>query len=144
MVNSVTRPNTGLSCCRYGLRTFFILLTGVCLWLGQQVQRAHDQERAVEAIQEAGGRVWYDYQTDGRGHFHLSKGPPGPDWLRGLTGEHLLTRVVDVEFRDVSLGDADLVRLVPHLERLAKLRSLGLNGTSVTDEGKPTYCNASR
>lgn len=137
MANRVMQQIAKLFRVRYSLKTLFVLFTVACLWLGQRIQYARNQEHAVRAIEAAGGRIWYGYQSDGRGKAFSKSQLPGPDWLRRWVGRHFFTSVVVVEFHDVSFEDADLQRLAPYLKRLVKLRSLALSGTSVTDEGLP-------
>ena len=46
------------------LRTAFLLLTILCVWLGVVVSAARRQERTVQIIEEYGGYVQYDYEWD--------------------------------------------------------------------------------
>ena len=46
------------------LRTFLVVLTIGCVWLGVTVRRATLQRKAVEWITESSGRAWYDFQID--------------------------------------------------------------------------------
>ena len=51
---------------RVSLRTFLILLTVGCVWLGWLVNRANQQRQVVEWVTELGGGVHYDYEIDAR------------------------------------------------------------------------------
>ena len=44
-----------------------VLVTVLCVWLAVTVNRARKQREAVEAIEELGGVVYYDYQVDSSG-----------------------------------------------------------------------------
>lgn len=46
----------------FSLRTVFVLLTALAVWLGHAVNRAREQREAVEAIEALGGDVHYDWQ----------------------------------------------------------------------------------
>ena len=51
---------------QFSLRSFFVLLTVGCLWLGWKVERTSERTRqqreAVKAIEALTGRVQYDWQ----------------------------------------------------------------------------------
>ena len=67
---------------RFSLKTFVVVLTVFCVWLGLLVYRVNKQRDAVQWVKEHGGRVYYDFE------FKLPKGvyynaePPSPEWLR--------------------------------------------------------------
>ena len=61
---------------QYSLRTLFVLVTVLCVWLAVTVERVRKQREAVEAIEALGGQVYYEYQSSG------GQEPPGPKWLR--------------------------------------------------------------
>jgi hypothetical protein len=100
---------------RFSLRTLFVLLTILCIWLGVLVLRARNQQRAVQAITAAGGWVLYDA---GMGESYWSMLPaerPGfkrlhsiipsrlslrvRGWLRPMFGTHFVDNVVTIGFR---------------------------------------------
>lgn len=45
---------------QYSLRSFFVILTALSIWLGVTVKRAREQREAVEAIVTSGGVVAYN------------------------------------------------------------------------------------
>src|SRR5689334_19696866 len=47
---------------RYSLRTLFVLVTLLCVWLGLWANRAERQKRAVAWFKAHGGEVHYDYE----------------------------------------------------------------------------------
>ena len=47
---------------RFSLRTLFIVVTLLCVWLGIQVNAARRQREAVTAILNIGGKFSFDYQ----------------------------------------------------------------------------------
>ncbi len=82
---------------RISLRTFLVLLTVGCVWLGWKVNRAQKQRAAVAWVEEMGGWVYYDGFVDenGDGLYELSEvNSPGPTWLREFVGIDLLSDVV--------------------------------------------------
>jgi hypothetical protein len=127
----------------YSLRTMFVLVTVLCVWLGVYVNRAERQKRAVAWIKAHDGEVHYDYEytqhptepsyfevkVDGsqliRGFEYdkngeeISPQPPGPRWLRDLLGMDYFATVVDAEIRDVE-NEQDL----PPIKDLPRLRYL--------------------
>lgn len=52
--------NSTRSYLTFSLRTFFVLLTIACLWLGWKVEQARLRGRAIAAIVQAGGGAVYD------------------------------------------------------------------------------------
>src|SRR5262245_40370721 len=85
---------------RVSLRSFLLALTILCVWLGIQVSHAHKQRAAVAAIRNLGGSVSYDYQKVAGGkpnQFESDPKPPGPDWLRSITGPEYFQDVIMVE-----------------------------------------------
>ncbi|QDU57245.1 leucine-rich repeat domain-containing protein [Aeoliella mucimassa] len=125
------------------LRTAFLLLTILCIWLGVVVSAARRQERIVRRVEELGGRVEYDYEWDsdvrgqldwqGTGGVGPAPEPAGPRWLRNLVGKHYFCNVVYVYLRDAPEVDDELVADIGHL---SELHRLGLNNCpKVTDAG---------
>ena len=99
----------------------FVLVIGV--WLGWFVRRARVQRQAVAAIVKAGGDVVYgwDYRTVVR----------GPRWLRELIGVDYFDTVTGINANKPAVDDA----VVAQIGRLAQVRALGLQGSTVTDAG---------
>ena len=129
----------------------FVLIVSIGMtWLGVKMVKARRQREAVEAIEEVGGVVWYDYQGG-----HLFTESSVPKWARALFGDDFFFDVVAVESDSGSLGDDEasdlkalenLVHLdvsltqitdagLEHLEGLTKLEWLSLIDTQVTPEG---------
>ena len=94
----------------FSLRTLFVVVTALAVWLGYQTNRATKQRRAVERLQELQVQIIYDWQNN-RGDFGTiipNASPPAPDWLRRLVGEHYFTRVVALNFEQTETSDSDL------------------------------------
>jgi hypothetical protein len=123
-------------------------------WVMMARQKADRQAEARDAIRQAGGRVYFDYQwRDGK---PATDGvPPGAQWFRSLVGDEFLDRIVAVDLTGVEQPD-ELIRqllLLPYVHtvraggtalsdqslevvgRLRGLRVLDLSGTLVTDAG---------
>lgn len=88
----------------YGLRSFFILLTLLCIflgWIGTNWLESKREEAAVEKIIAAGGLIGYDYEEPGYYVIGPSENKPyGHAAFRYLFGEHIFSRVVAIDFRD--------------------------------------------
>jgi hypothetical protein len=118
---------------RFSLRTLLILLSIFGIWLGVRVNRARQQEHAVELIQRAGGEVIYDFGLSGQ------IDPPGPKWLHNLIGDHYFVNVKRVSFgfsRQMRRGDSNVsdesIMVVTELPYIEELRILD---TGVTTKG---------
>ena len=48
---------------RFSLKTFVVVLTVFCVWLGLVAYRVHKQKRAVQWVKEHRGVVYYDCQV---------------------------------------------------------------------------------
>jgi len=118
---------------RFSLRTFLLVLTALCIWLGVKVNQARRQKEAVEALRSVGAYVHYAHQ---RSATH----PEGfdsrieldvPRWLRDLAGDDFFQTAVSLRIQR-SVTDADLVHLagLPYIEQLELTHSV-----DVTDEG---------
>jgi hypothetical protein len=114
---------------QFRLRTLFVLLTALALWLGWQVRQAERQHRAVRAILDVGGVVEYDFQSQEANWWR-------PAWVRQLIGSDFLHDVVAVEFDgsrmlaeqhryDLPTRD-DLAGALAHLPDLPALERLDL------------------
>ena len=113
----------------FSLRTLFLLLTALAVWLGVVVNRAREQRDAVEAIRELGGAVVYDWQpASHKPTWRSNKAPKpgGPDWLRRIVGDYFFQEVRRVEFmsRHHIWTDSDIQRSMPHLKRLRGLKEV--------------------
>jgi len=140
---------------QFRLITVFVVVTGLCVWLAVQVNRAHRQRDAVAAIHALGGAVMYDYDFDAAGNQIRNAEPPEPAWLRRLLGVDFRNRATWVYLAGAPTTDADLVHLcnlpklnwlhvgnkpitdagLAHLARCTQIESLDLGGTEITDVG---------
>jgi hypothetical protein len=115
---------------KFSIRSLLVLVVVAavpCWWFGMKMRQAERQREAVQAIQEVGGGVSYDYQ-----HTSMMGHPPGPAWLRRLLGDDFFADVRSVYFLNVGdVGDESL----QHLESLRNLRLLSLDRTQVSDDG---------
>ena len=102
----------------FSLRTLFVLLTALAVWLGVVINRAREQREAVKAIEALGGEVAYDWAWDVK----TPKGPTGPAWLRRLIGDDFFQTVERVSFYNAS----DCVAAIPDLRRLRELESVSV------------------
>ena len=141
---------------QFSLRTLFVLVTVLCVWLAMTANRARKQREAVAAIEAMGGTVYYDYQIDSTVTFLRRAKPDGQKWLRELIGKEYFVSVYGVNFRNTRVTDSDLEHMkmmltnlqwlnlestqvtdagLEHLKGLTKLVLLDIRNTHVTDEG---------
>ena len=102
MTTELTKPKPRRRWLQYSLRTFFVLLTVLCVWLGWLTYKANEQRKAVEWVREMGGTVFYNYGFDEDGH---EADAPGPKWLREMLGREFLDQVVSVGFSTTQVSD---------------------------------------
>lgn len=107
----------------FSLRTLFVVLTALGVWLGVIVNRAREQQDAAAAIEALGGDAYYDWQVDHTptGHWvHRTTGEPdGPVWLRRLIGNDFFHEVTAVGLRPL---EADILKSIAYLQRLRGLK----------------------
>lgn len=144
---------------RFSLRVLFVATAIVGVLLALPAWYAHTARRqchAVDAVEQAGGRIWYGSETEFRdSHFCRRKNATlwVPAWAHELMGIDYfdsptvvfllnakvvpaaelaqLTSLQCLVLKESPVGDAD----VSHLARLTDLEELYLDGTDVTDDG---------
>ena len=151
---------------RYSMRTFLVVVTLGCCWLGYHIHSARRQQGAVEAIRQSGGKVYYAYQVTSGGSPgqgaqswapRLLREPLGNDFFhRAVTAEWTVRTNPEVEaaLRRVTeigtlrflrvfgpVSDAHLVQF-SQLKRLEELRVW--NAREVTDAGVAPLASLSR
>lgn len=76
---------------RITLRSFFLVFTLLCVYLGSQVNRARDQRHVVGLVNELGGKVYYDDQVKyiaiDRDKLILNM-EVGSVWILGVPGKY--------------------------------------------------------
>jgi hypothetical protein len=110
-----------------------VVLTLLCVGLGWQLKRAHRQREAVQAIQEYGGSVLYDFEFDAvRGAGKADARPWAPQWVLDAVGIDFFHRVASVNLawsldasgkqrfnQDVSPDAIGCLANLPHVRQLA-------------------------
>ena len=116
---------------QFSLRGFLVVLTIGCVWIGWTANRAHEQRNAAKAVKQLGGIVYYDRQLSWTADEWTIKAPStprGPHWLRSLIGDDFFQSiemiVVDERTSHPPPEKSDLLKLVPRLKRLPRLRRL--------------------
>ncbi|MCH7725853.1 MAG: leucine-rich repeat domain-containing protein [Planctomycetes bacterium] len=130
MTEQTTKPKPRRRWLQFSLRTFFVLLTLFCVWLGWTVHRANEQRKAVEWVREMGGTVFYDYEyyyQRGGDDFVDDYEPTAQKWLRDFLGDDYFQKVSGVYFAHTQVSD-----LTP-LAKLTSLEYLVLADTQVSD-----------
>jgi len=118
---------------QFSVRSLVVLVIATaiaCCWLTVKMRQAERQRQVAEAIRQAGGAVYYDYEFDKRG---IPSGgePTAPAWLRRLVGEDFFSQFVHVYLSNTGYGDEGL----EHLKAKTNLVVLGLSNTQITDAG---------
>ena len=118
---------------RVSLRTVFLLVAILCIWLGLKVNAARKQAEAVATIRAAGGTVYFDNQIEAERKSHagkLSFNPKAvsstPAWLRALFGDDFFRTAVAAS---LSSNNEDPTSEIPmqRICELPELRNLELN-----------------
>ena len=119
---------------RFSCRTLLVMTTLVCVWLGVEVKRARDLQKAVALVSNLGGQVVYDYEQkdDQLGFFSWEGSPAAPGWLRTAVGEEFFVEVNAVNFIEMQLDDAAFERMIEGVARLRSLKSFGLECSRLT------------
>jgi hypothetical protein len=128
---------------RFSLRSLFLLCFIVAIvlgWFAVDLQHARQQQTAIKAITNAGGRVFYSWELG-----VANARPPATDWLRRWLGvdffsdaDSIQAAAKDDPFGDDPFADAKWAFTdddMAHLEHLPKLKFLALYGAPITDEG---------
>ena len=111
---------------QFSLRSFFVVMTCLAVWLGIIVNRAREQQEAVKAIEALGGSVRYDRQ------FEAKVESPGRAWLRRLIGDDYFDEVRLVTFDGAPPDEhLDIPASIPYLRRLRGLETVVVPATTL-------------
>src|SRR5688572_7381639 len=104
---------------RFSLKTFLVVVTGVCIFLAVVVKRAHDRRSAISAIDAWGAGYTIDiltpdwtleYVRNNKWFYEISRVTISPE-CAGYDPEH-------------PFDDQALQRLIPYLNRFSNFRNL--------------------
>jgi hypothetical protein len=133
---------------RFSLASLLVVTTVLCIALAVVFNRVRRQERAVRAIQAAGGYIRFDYELR-----YLNQNPfvsdlnvapvPGPLWLRRYLGDELFRSPIRVTFKsyDQAVNDA---LLIEHLAGVRTAETLFIDSPYITDASMPQIGAMSR
>ena len=116
---------------RWRLRTLFLLVTALCLWLTWHVVNAQQQQAAIAAINRYGGQAIYDFHDRDRG----ARPSAWRAWLAQLIGDDFVFSVVGVGLDGNLVDDRAMTELAPRLARLDDLQWLDIDNVPITDAG---------
>jgi hypothetical protein len=127
---------------RTSIRVMMLVILIVAVPLAWQVNRAREQREAVDAVQEYGGWVHFDYEFL-NGAVIPGCAPRAPRWLRMMFGDEYFRKVAFVNF-DYESSIGKIVRnpnvkacdeLLKKISGLPGLKKLRMKKTQATDEG---------
>jgi hypothetical protein len=107
---------------RYSLRTFFVVMTAFCVWLGVQVKWMRDRHKAIEWVTLHGHYIDSTSHSEGARddnpahRIHVFQ-PVAAPWPLGALGERGIT-AISVWDKDADLGDVSLKQHGRDIERL--------------------------
>jgi hypothetical protein len=122
---------------RYSLRTFLVIVTLICVWLGWEFSSARKQKHAVEAIRAIGGTALYDYEVDSDG---IPLNPrPDEGWLARWIGMDYVHNVVSVSFPSVHdpgsvPREYEYDEVLPNLQHLSHVFDLTFGNGNLHDD----------
>lgn len=119
---------------RFSLRTFLIVVTIFCVWLGWYVYRAERQREVVRWVLENGGEVSYDYEFSSDGYRLVDSQPPVPTWLDSMLGVDYFSSIAGVS---LPMPVTDLKPLAS-LSSLKKLKLFAASENDLTPLSKLT------
>ena len=144
---------------KISLRVLMLLVLVFGVWLGSQVNKAHEQRAAVAAVKKFGGWVHYDWEfvkgpvtvppgnflwTPPWGKLTPGRSPWAPDWVRRGLGDEYFQEIAHVSlFVDIQKGEghAGPLNIGPADHVFAKLtgqtgiKTLQIGGQQATDDG---------
>lgn len=112
---------------QFSLRTLFVVMTIVAVWLGMIMHKARKLRQSVDAITAAGGAVYFHHQMEQQ---KLDATPPGPAWLRRLVGDEPFVTPFYVELRGPDVTDEFIAE---HLRSMTSLEEVDIESPNVTD-----------
>jgi Leucine-rich repeat (LRR) protein len=126
---------------RISLRTVLILLTLLCIWLGVKVNQARRQKEAIAALKSIGALIGFHHHYDDQGNLDHRADPPGPAWLRQITGDDFFQRVYSVSGNRVLSGRLEITETTTftdehaaHLSAFDDLVWLSIDNSPASDE----------
>ena len=123
---------------QFSLRTFLVLLTAGCIWLGLKTEKVRKQRQLVRMVKSSAGEIEYDYQYEQSPYQASSPTPPpGPKLLRMVLGDDYFTDLVSVSIKNVAEQD------VARIAKQKTLRHLSVSG-GVGDESLESISQLSR
>lgn len=113
------------------LRVSLGMMAFLAIVLGFWANHARQMREATAMIRKHHGMYYYDFEY--LDYVFVAKPRSwAPQWMRALIGDECLHDVVYVRITDPSFNDQDLSLLS---RRFPKVKSLGIDGTSITDRG---------
>lgn len=127
---------------RFSLRTLFLLVTVLGVWLGLHIQAMRRQKESIAAIKSIGGWCYYDFQDRFAQNLDpdLKATSPAPIWFHDWLGDdffHNITFVNLVYGEDAGgnrqENDLEVINDLKCLAGFPKLKMLALNRMQTSD-----------
>jgi hypothetical protein len=126
---------------QFRLRSLFVLVAIAavpCAWLAWKMEHWRREQKAITALTELGGMVYYHDQFKREDFRNYSnRKPPGPQWVRRLFGDDFFANVAVVRLSQ-EMRDADIAQL----RTMPRLREI-IGWSSITDSGLTNICQIS-
>ena len=125
---------------QFRLRTLLVVILVLSLplsWFAVRMERARRQREAVEAIEQMGGSVMYDWERDPNRPDVLYVDHPVPSWALDLLGEDFFSNVTHVSASFSRAGDYREIHdtNLESFRGMNTLSHLDLSWTQMTDDG---------
>ena len=127
MTESTNQPKPKRRWLRFSLRSFLIVLTIFCVWIGWYLYRVEQQREAVRWVRANGGTVKYDFEYDPQDRYISDPQPHVPKWLLNILDVNYFSSV-----SYAAISNRQLTDLTP-LASLRTLRRLHLEYAPVKD-----------
>ena len=154
---------------QFSIRVLLVLTVVValpCSWLGVEMKKAREQQRAVQAIGTGDDSVCYDFEIDASGAIIVNAQPPQPAWLQSILGVDFFCDVLEVwattpntlreakSLRHVATvwlvvggngGDTEPITddALEYLEGCTQIETLWLRNMQITDAGLKHFASLS-
>lgn len=116
---------------RFSLRGLLLFTAICCILLGVFANHIARQKRAIAAIREVHGNVYYDFHESHPYALDPSRKSGVPIWLLNRLGEDAFHNVIALDLDSPSVTNA----ILAEVRHLPAVRRLFISGTTITSNG---------